>query len=80
MARFQPGSAQGDWSIPVGPAPSIDAHGGDPGYAAFGHVVSGMAVVRRILAAPTWPGGRTPEMVGQMIHDPVTITRATRVP
>ena len=80
MARFQPGSAQGDWSILVGPAPSMDAHGSDPGYAAFGHVVSGMAVVRHILAAPTWPGGRTPEMVGQMIRQPVTIMRASRIP
>ncbi len=80
MARFMPGSAQGDWSILVGPAPSMDAHGSEPGYAAFGHVVSGMDVVRHILAAPTWPGGRSPEMVGQMIHDPVAITRATRVP
>ena len=80
MARFQPGSAQGDWTILVGPAPSMDAHGADPGYAAFGHVVSGMTVVRRILAAKTWPGARTPEMLGQMIERPVTIIRATRVP
>ena len=80
MARFLPGSAQGDWTIIVGSAPYLDAHGKDPGYAAFGHVVSGMPVVRRILAGKTWPGGRTPELVGQSLVKPVTITRATRVP
>ena len=65
----------------VGPAPFLDAHPpGDPGYAVFGHVVSGMPLVRKMLAAKTWPGARTPEMMGQMLHDPVTITSARRVP
>ena len=80
MAMFQPGSAQGDWTILVGPAPSMDAHGKEPGYAAFGHVVSGMATVRRILAAQTLPNAGEAVMRGQLIAHPVTIVRATRVP
>ena len=80
MARNAPGSATGDWSILVGPVPAMDAHGADPGYAAFGHVVSGMPVVRRILAGKTWPGGRVKEMIGQMLVEPVVIRTATRVP
>ena len=80
MAMFKPGSAQGDWTILVGPAPSMDSHGSDPGYAAFGHVVSGMATVRRILAASTLPNAGDGVMKGQMIAKPVMITRAVRVP
>ena len=46
-------------SSPPAPQPSMDAGRGRPadnlGYAAFGRVVEGMDVVRRILAAPTVP-------------------------
>lgn len=71
--------ATGNFSIMVGDNPSLDARGGGRnGYAAFGRVVGGMDVVRKILASPTG-GGRGP-MRGQMIQPkPVTILRAVRL-
>ncbi len=79
MARNAPGTAMGDFFIAVGPNSYLDARPGYPGYAAFGRVVSGMDVVRRILALPTWPGGRSRQTIGQSIRQPVRIVRATRV-
>jgi peptidyl-prolyl cis-trans isomerase A (cyclophilin A) len=73
MARNAPGTAMGDFFITVGPAAYLDARPGSVGYAAFGKVVSGMDLVRRILAAPTYPGGRTPTTKGQQIVDPIRI-------
>jgi peptidyl-prolyl cis-trans isomerase A (cyclophilin A) len=71
--------ATGNFSIMVGDNPSLDARGtGRGGYAAFGHVVAGMEVVRKILAKPTG-GGRGP-MRGQMLQPgPVKILRAIRL-
>ena len=84
-ARNEPGTAMGDFFITIGPAPQLDAHpeyhGGDNlGYAAFGHVVKGMNVVRRILALPTYPGGRSIETMGQSIRASVKIVSTTRAP
>lgn len=72
-----PDSATGNFSIMVGDNPSLDARGASRGYAAFGRVIAGMDVVRRILAKPTG-GGRGP-MRGQMIQPPVRILRAERL-
>lgn len=73
-----PDSATGNFSIMVGDNPSLDARGSNRGYAAFGRVVKGMDVVRKILASPTG-GGRGP-MRGQMIlPDGITIVRAVRL-
>lgn len=71
--------ATGNFSIMVGDNPSLDARGTSRGgYAAFGRVVAGMDVVRKILARPTG-GGRGP-MRGQMIQpEPVKILRAVRL-
>ena len=80
MARNAPGTAMGDFFITVGPAKYLDARPGYPGYAAFGHVVSGKAVIARILALPTYPGGYSVETVGQTIRDRVRIVTARRVP
>jgi peptidyl-prolyl cis-trans isomerase A (cyclophilin A) len=55
----------------------MDARPGYAGYAAFGHVVGGMDVVRRILALPS--GGGVDAMKGQMILRPVPLTRAVRI-
>lgn len=79
MARHAPGSAMGDFFIVVGPNTYLDASGDNPGYAAFGRVVSGMPIVRRILAAPTWPGGRSQTTIGQHLKAPVTIVTARRL-
>ena len=79
MARNAPGTAMGDFFITVGPAPYLDARPGSVGYAAFGKVVEGMPVVRRMLAAPTYPGGRSADTKGQIMVKPVRILTARRV-
>ena len=79
MARYEPGSAAGDFIIVVGGAPHLDARRGDPGYAAFGHVVSGMAIVRRMLVQPTFPGGYTADTLNQTLRHPIVIRHAFRV-
>jgi len=71
------GSANGNFFLTVGATPYMDAQPGYPGYAAFGRVVAGMDVVKRILAVPT--SGGTGVMKGQMIDKPVTIIRARRL-
>lgn len=78
MARNEPGSAMGDFFITVGPIASMDARPGNPGYAAFGHVVSGMDVVKKILAARTIAQKGNGAMKGQMMVDQVPIVRVRR--
>lgn len=75
--RSEPGSAGGNFFITVGPMPSMDAKGAYAGYAAFGRVVSGMPVVRRILTKPT--AGGSEAMRGQMIGRPIRIISARRI-
>ncbi|WP_188065684.1 peptidylprolyl isomerase [Sphingobium sp. KCTC 72723] len=78
MARpDRPNSAMGNFFITVGPTPNMDARGSYIGYAAFGHVVAGMDVVKKILAVPTCCGSGP--MRGQMIVKPITILRAKRL-
>lgn len=79
MARNAPGTAMGDFFICVGAQPSLDAKGAYPGYAAFGRVVSGMNVVRKILAAPTWVGRGSGAFKGQMIINRIPIISAKRI-
>ncbi len=79
MARFErPDSASGNFSIMVGPNPSLDARAGFVGYAAFAHVIAGMDVVKRMLAMPTRPGGDG-AFKGQMMARPIPILRAVRL-
>lgn len=70
-------SATGNFFLTVGATPYMDARPGYAGYAAFGRVIAGMDVVKRILARPT-SGGAGP-MKGQIIDQPVKIIRATRI-
>ncbi len=83
LARFAPGSATADFFITVGPVLSLDANpagsGDTAGFAAFGHVVEGMDVVKRILATPTSPTAGVGVMKGQMIAAPVKILTVRRV-
>jgi len=72
--------AMGDFFILASPMPSLDATRDDPGYAAFGRVVEGMNVVRRILAAETVPNAGRGAMRDQMIANPVKIVSASRLP
>jgi peptidyl-prolyl cis-trans isomerase A (cyclophilin A) len=84
MARYEPGSATGDFSIMLSDQRGLDA---DPngetddiraGFAAFGRVVQGMDVVRAIFDAPTDPEKGEGFMKGQMLAEPVKIIEARR--
>ena len=82
LARLAPGTGAGDFTISVGDQRfSLDADptrsGDNAGYAAFGHVVEGMDVVRRILDAPVATGGF---FKGEQIARPVVVTSVRRVP
>ena len=78
MARpNRPNSAMGNFFITIGATPNMDARGAYIGYAAFGHVVGGMDVVRKILSVPTCCGSGP--MRGQMIVKPITILHAKRL-
>jgi len=83
MARNAPGTASGDWFIVVGPMTSMDANpaapGDNQGYAVFGHVVEGMDVVRKIIAAPRSPTLGEGVMKGQMLAPTIKIISARRV-
>jgi peptidyl-prolyl cis-trans isomerase A (cyclophilin A) len=79
MAHSDTGvGAIADFFITASAAPELDATKGDPGYAAFGRVVEGMATVRRILASKTIPNAGSGAMKGQMIAEPVRILSARR--
>jgi peptidyl-prolyl cis-trans isomerase A (cyclophilin A) len=84
MARFEPGTATGDFSLLVSDIEGLDADPAstDPdlkaGYAAFGHVVSGMEVVDAIFTAPIDPAKGDGFLKGQMIAQPVKIIRVHR--
>ena len=81
--RLAVGTAQSDFTIMVGPQHYLDAEPGSAGdglgYAVFGHVLEGMDVVHRILAAPTSPTEGEGVMRGQMLDPRVRIITARRV-
>jgi len=86
LARLAPGTATSDFSILLSDIPSLDADpaNADPdrqlGYAAFGQVVSGMDVVRKIWDIPISPTAGEGAMRGQMLAQPVKVITARRVP
>jgi peptidyl-prolyl cis-trans isomerase A (cyclophilin A) len=75
MARDGPDSATSDFFICIGDQPSLDFSGkrnpDGQGFAAFGRVIKGMDVVRRIQRAPT---------DGQRLTPPILILSARRGP
>ncbi|WP_129791982.1 peptidylprolyl isomerase [Sphingosinicella sp. CPCC 101087] len=83
MARTAPGTAMGEFFITASEMPSMDAgagrEGDDLGFAAFGRVVGGLDVVRRILASDTVEEAGRGAMRGQMLANPVEIVRARRL-
>ena len=85
MARYAPGTANGDFSILLSDMPGLDAkpEATDPeakaGYAVFGRVTAGMDVVRRIYDAPISPTLGEGFMRGQMLAKPVRVITARRV-
>jgi peptidyl-prolyl cis-trans isomerase A (cyclophilin A) len=76
MAASAPGQAQSDFFIMT---TDIKAFDGPNGFAAFGRVVEGMDVVKKILAAPVSATNGEGPMKGQMLDPPVKIIKATRV-
>jgi peptidyl-prolyl cis-trans isomerase A (cyclophilin A) len=74
MARLGPDTATSDFFICVGDQPDLDFGGkrnpDGQGFAAFGQVVRGMDVVRKIHASPA---------KGQSLMPPITIKAAVRV-
>src|SRR5436309_15269225 len=75
MARDGPDTATSDFFICVGGQPELDFGGkrnpDGQGFAAFGRVVKGMDVVRKIQQAPA---------DGQVLKPPVKILSVVRVP
>jgi len=82
MARLEPGSEQADFFILVSDIPAFDAGGpgGDAdGFAAFGHVIEGMDVVKKIYDAPVSATKGEGPMKGQMLEPPIKIIKAARL-
>ena len=85
MARAAEGTAQSDFFIVIGDMSSLDAKpdqpGDNSGFAAFGHVVEGMDIVRALMAGEISPTlGADNGMQGQMLAAPVKIVSARRAP
>lgn len=84
MARGAVDTATSDFFITLGPMPALDADpsqaGDNLGYAAFGRVVEGMDVVRRIHALPIDMNKGDGIMKGQILATPVKIITTRRMP
>lgn len=86
LGRYAPGTATADFFICASPEPYLDAqpqarpgpHEDNLGFAVFGKVTSGMAVVRTILALPTPGKSPFPDMQGQWLKPPVPILHMRR--
>ena len=82
MARSTADSATSGWFICINDQPSLDFGGkrnpDGQGFAAFGRVVSGMEVVRKIQMAPS-SDNRTTNTEAQRLTPPITITTVARV-
>jgi len=74
MANGGPGTARSDFFIMASDSPAFDAD-----FAAFGRVIEGMDVVKKVLAAPTSPTKGEGVMKGQMLEPKVKIVSAARV-
>ena len=82
MARGDVGTASSEFFICLGDQPGLD-HGNvrnpdEQGFAAFGQVVSGMDVVRRINASPADGPSDSDYTKGQILTEPVEIISVRR--
>jgi peptidyl-prolyl cis-trans isomerase A (cyclophilin A) len=81
MARGGPDSATSGWFICINDQPSLDFGGArnpdGQGFAAFGRVVSGMDVVRKIQQAPSSADRKT-NAEAQKLTPPIKIARVAR--
>jgi peptidyl-prolyl cis-trans isomerase A (cyclophilin A) len=82
MARGAPDSATSGWFITINDQPSLDFGGArnpdGQGFAAFGRVVSGMDVVRKIQAAPSSTNTST-NAEAQRLTPPIKIVKVSRM-
>jgi peptidyl-prolyl cis-trans isomerase A (cyclophilin A) len=78
MGRRAPGTATADWFICVGDQDYLNADAKNPGFAAFGRVVEGMDVVRKILGMPVDPNKGEGAMKGEILKKPVKILTVRR--
>ena len=82
MANSGAGTAKADFFILLSDMPGLDANGpgGDAtGFAAFGHVVEGMDVVKKIFDSPVSPTLGAGAMKGQMLEPKIKIIKAARL-
>jgi peptidyl-prolyl cis-trans isomerase A (cyclophilin A) len=83
MARGTPDSATSGWFICINDQPSLDFGGArnpdGQGFAAFGRVVEGMDVVRKIQNAPSSTDRKT-NTEAQRLTPPIKIIKAARLP
>jgi peptidyl-prolyl cis-trans isomerase A (cyclophilin A) len=71
MARTNdPNSATSEFFLCDGDQPRLDGSETNPGYAAFGHVVSGLSILRKIARLPAQQ---------ELLDAPVTILKVVRV-
>src|SRR5690606_541964 len=80
FGRFAPGTATSDFFICVGDQSYLDANprapGDNLGFAAFGRVVEGMDVVKKMLVMPVDPNAGSAAMRGEILKAPVRILTA----
>jgi peptidyl-prolyl cis-trans isomerase A (cyclophilin A) len=83
MARGAPDSATSGWFICINDQPSLDFGGArnpdGQGFAAFGRVIKGMDVVRKIQSAPS-STNRTTNAEAQRLTPPIKIIKVARLP
>lgn len=82
MARGAPDSATSGWFITINDQPSLDFGGArnpdGQGFAAFGRVVSGMDVARKIQASPSSTNTST-NAEAQRLTPPIKIVKVSRL-
>ena len=82
MARGGPDTATSGWFICINDQPELDFGGkrnpDGQGFAAFGRVVSGMDIVRKIQLAPS-SENRTTNVEAQKLTPPIKIVKVARV-
>lgn len=82
LGRFDPGTATSNFFICASDEPYLDAHpgakGDNLGFAAFGHVLEGMPVVKKILSLPTNGKTEFKDQRGQWLKPPVIISSMRR--
>lgn len=82
MANAGAGTAKSDFFILLGDTPGFDADGQGSdgvGFAAFGHVIEGMDVVKAIYESPRSATKGAGIMKGQMLEPQVKIVKAVRL-